>query len=130
MASISTPSLRGNDGSMIIYPFWGTFKEIFTLSSPALMRLRRSALSAVHLYALALVLAVIALVGALVQFSVTVEAPIWVLGALSAVAILAERQSVKISANTEMSVSVFPILFAAVLYGPLEAMVVGAAALA
>jgi putative nucleotidyltransferase with HDIG domain len=114
----------------MIYPFWGTFKEIFTLSSPGLMRLRYATPSGVHVYALALVLGVVALVGALVHFSVTVEAPIWVLGALAAVAILAERQSVKISANTEMSISVFPILFAAVLYGPLEAMVVGAAALA
>jgi putative nucleotidyltransferase with HDIG domain len=84
----------------------------------------------VHAYATALVLAVAVLVGALAYFSMTLEAPIWVLIALAGVAIMAERQSVKISANTEMSVSVFPILFAAVLYGPLDAMAIGAAALA
>jgi putative nucleotidyltransferase with HDIG domain len=84
----------------------------------------------VHAYATALVIAVAVLVGALAYFSLTLEAPIWVLVALAGVAIMAERQSVKISANTEMSVSVFPILFAAVLYGPLDAMAIGAAALA
>jgi putative nucleotidyltransferase with HDIG domain len=39
---------------------------------------------------------------------------------------LAERQPVRISANLEMTVSVLPMLFAAVVYGPLAAMAVGA----
>jgi putative nucleotidyltransferase with HDIG domain len=56
-------------------------------------------------------------------------APALVIVGLALVALFAEKQSVYISANTEMSVSVLPVLFAAVLYGPLEAMIVGACAL-
>ena len=48
---------------------------------------------------------------------------------LAAVAFLAERQSVAIGANTEMSISVLPILFAAVVFGPVAAMIVSACSL-
>jgi putative nucleotidyltransferase with HDIG domain len=58
-----------------------------------------------------------------------ISAPPLVIVGLALVALFAEKQSVYISANTEMSVSVLPVLFAAVLYGPLEAMIVGACAL-
>ncbi|HEU4489198.1 MAG TPA: ECF transporter S component [Actinomycetota bacterium] len=87
-------------------------------------------MAALHGYAVVLVLAVLGLAATLISQSVGLNAPLWVLGALIAVALLAERESVKISANTEMSISVFPILFAAVLYGPLDAMLIGAFALA
>src|SRR5207302_844234 len=43
--------------------------------------------------------------------------------------LLAERQSVRVGPHTEMSVSVLPILFAAVVLGPLAAVIVGASAL-
>jgi putative nucleotidyltransferase with HDIG domain len=49
--------------------------------------------------------------------------------ALGVVAWLAERQSVRLTTNLQMSVSVLPVLFAAVVYGPLAAMGVGASAL-
>ena len=52
-----------------------------------------------------------------------------VLAALSLVAWMAEKQSVRLTTNLEMSVSVMPVLFAAVVYGPHAAMAVGAAAL-
>jgi putative nucleotidyltransferase with HDIG domain len=52
--------------------------------------------------------------------------PVWAIAALGGVAMLAERQPVRISANLEMTVSVLPMLFAAVVYGPLAAMAVGA----
>lgn len=58
-----------------------------------------------------------------------VSAPPLVIAGLALAVLFAEKQSVYISANTEMSVSVLPVLFAAVLYGPLEAMIVGASAL-
>jgi putative nucleotidyltransferase with HDIG domain len=48
---------------------------------------------------------------------------------LAAVAFLAERQCVAIGANTEMSISVLPILFSAVVFGPVAAMIVGACSL-
>ena len=44
--------------------------------------------------------------------------------------LLAERQVVQISAKLQISVSVLPLLLAATLYGPLEAMVVAVIALA
>ena len=121
---------RGDDGSGILYPFWGSFKEVKTVFTPGLRPLGGTTVAAVHAYAVVLVVAVVGLAGTLVYHSVGLRAPIWVLGALIAVALLAERQSVKISANTEMSISVFPILFGAVLYGPLDAMLIGAFALA
>ncbi len=42
---------------------------------------------------------------------------------------LAERQPVRVSANLEITVSVLPVVFAAVAFGPLTAMVVGAVGL-
>jgi hypothetical protein len=48
---------------------------------------------------------------------------------LQRVAFLAERQCVAIGANTEMSISVLPILFAAVVFGPVAAMIVSACSL-
>jgi putative nucleotidyltransferase with HDIG domain len=57
------------------------------------------------------------------------SAPIWLIAGLAAVAFVAEKQSVRINANTEVSVSSLPILFAATVCGPLPAMVVGACAL-
>ena len=66
-------------------------------------------MAALHGYAVVLVLAVLGLAATLISQSVGLNAPLWVLGALIAVALLAERESVKISANTEMSISVFPI---------------------
>jgi putative nucleotidyltransferase with HDIG domain len=101
-----------------------------TLFSPGLKRFGGPTVAAVDAYAVALVVAVLGLAGILLSHEIGLQAPLWVLGALIAVALLAERQSVKISSNTEMSISVFPILFAAVLYGPLDAMLIGAFALA
>jgi putative nucleotidyltransferase with HDIG domain len=53
----------------------------------------------------------------------------WIVALLAAVAFLAERQSVAIGANTEMSISVLPILFSAVVFGPVAAMIVCACSL-
>jgi putative nucleotidyltransferase with HDIG domain len=69
------------------------------------------------------------LAAALVHSERDLGAPLWIIAALCAVALLAERQSVHITATTQMSVSALPILFAAVVYGPLPAMIVAASAL-
>jgi putative nucleotidyltransferase with HDIG domain len=53
----------------------------------------------------------------------------WGIAALSCVALIAERQSVQIGSHTQTSVSALPIVFAAVVYGPLAAMIVAAASL-
>src|SRR5262245_17413668 len=57
---------------------------------------------------------------------VEIQGPVWQLGILAAVAMVAERQPVRIAPNTEVTFSLLPMLFAAVVYGPLDAMIIGA----
>lgn len=51
---------------------------------------------------------------------------LWIIGALALAAAIAERASVRLTSTTEESISLLPTLFAAVLFGPLAAMIVGA----
>lgn len=85
--------------------------------------------TAIEAYALLLGLAAVSLALALAQQGSGGSFPVLVVGALSFVAWMAEKQSVRLTTNLEMSVSVMPVLFAAVVYGPHAAMAVGAAAL-
>jgi putative nucleotidyltransferase with HDIG domain len=84
---------------------------------------------AVVAWAAILVLAAVAMAIALVVsgFGVTDFAPTL---ALAVVALIAERQSVRLSPNLEISVSFLPFILAAALSGPLAAMLVGAVSLA
>jgi len=86
-------------------------------------------LSWIQLYATALGLSALALATGSLAAGSVVRGPGWVIMALALVALLGERQSVRVATHTEMSVSVLPIVFAAVLFGPLAAMIVGACAL-
>jgi putative nucleotidyltransferase with HDIG domain len=54
---------------------------------------------------------------------------LWATLALAAVAAIAERSSVKLTNTTEVSISLVPTVFAAVLFGPLAAMLVGASSM-
>lgn len=56
-------------------------------------------------------------------------APLWAIAALALLAAIAERSRVRLSANLELSISLLPTLFAAVAFGPMAAMVVGAASM-
>jgi putative nucleotidyltransferase with HDIG domain len=76
-----------------------------------------------------LVAAALLLVTALVDAGSTLEGSPVVLGILCVIALVAERQSVAISPSAQVSVSVLPLLFAAVVFGPLAAMVVGSFAM-
>ena len=80
----------------------------------------------VLIYAISLVGAMIALALALVGGGVGFAGPAWQVGLLAVFALWAERHHVRITANAEMTVSVLPVLFAAVVFGPLDAMLVGA----
>jgi HD-GYP domain-containing protein (c-di-GMP phosphodiesterase class II) len=86
-------------------------------------------LTAIEAYAVILGVGAICLALALAQRGSGGSFPMLVIGALSFVAWMAEKQSVRLTTNLEMSVSVMPVLFAAVVYGPHAAMAVGAAAL-
>jgi putative nucleotidyltransferase with HDIG domain len=80
----------------------------------------------VLIYAAGLVGTTAALALALIGRGAGIEGPAWQLGLLAAFALWAERHHVRITANAEMTVSVLPVLFTAVVFGPLDAMLVGA----
>jgi putative nucleotidyltransferase with HDIG domain len=77
------------------------------------------------LYGLTLAAAAFALVCALLLAGLRLDGPLWQLAILAAFALVAERQPVRITPNLEITVAVIPMLFAAVVYGPLDAIVVG-----
>jgi putative nucleotidyltransferase with HDIG domain len=81
------------------------------------------------LFAAALAFLTVSLAASLVALGLPL-APLWVIGLLGLVAMFAERQPVRLSANLEITVSLLPILFAAVAFGPLTAMAVAAIGLA
>src|SRR3954447_10323957 len=54
----------------------------------------------------------------------------WTVGALCLIAAVSERGLVRLTSTTSQSISILPTLFAAVLFGPLAGMLVGAASLA
>jgi putative nucleotidyltransferase with HDIG domain len=53
----------------------------------------------------------------------------WVVAGLAAIAAVADRGSIRFSSTVEQSISLLPLLFAAVLFGPLAAMMVAAASM-
>jgi putative nucleotidyltransferase with HDIG domain len=55
--------------------------------------------------------------------------PVWAVAVLAAVAAIGERGTVRISSAVEVSVGLFPTLFAAVAFGPLAALIVSAASM-
>lgn len=52
--------------------------------------------------------------------------PAWAVLVLGAFSIVAERHPVRVNSNVEITVSILPVAFAAVVFGPLSAMAVGA----
>lgn len=52
--------------------------------------------------------------------------PGWAIIVLGLLSILAERRPVRVNSNVEITVSILPVVFAAVVFGPLSAMAVGA----
>jgi putative nucleotidyltransferase with HDIG domain len=68
------------------------------------------------------------ILAAMLQADHTIES-IWPLFALGLLGAVAERSRVRLSDNLELSISLVPSLFAAVTFGPLEAMLIGAASL-
>lgn len=82
--------------------------------------------SGIRWYASALTLSLALSVGILLNRGVGLDGSPWVLAALCLIGLIAERQSVHITSYTQVSVSGLPLLFAAVVYGPLAAALVGA----
>jgi putative nucleotidyltransferase with HDIG domain len=78
------------------------------------------------IYAVFLAVLATSLVGAFLLAGVGLDGPIWQLAILGAVAMVAERQPVRVTANSEVTFALLPMLFAAVVYGPVDAMAIGA----
>ena len=79
----------------------------------------------IEVFAAALGGAAVVLAVGLAAAGETVPSPAGVL-LLGTFSLLAERRSVRIGSNAQVTVSVLPIVFAAVVFGPLSAMAVGA----
>jgi putative nucleotidyltransferase with HDIG domain len=90
--------------------------------------LRATRLPAVQLYVVGLWALVVLFATALVVSGESLGDP-WAVMCLVVVALLAERGGVWLTASTEISIAIVPTLFAAVLFGPLAAMLVGAASM-
>ena len=89
----------------------------------------RGTFQAVSLYAAGLLCLTVVLALALVLMGTPIG-PLWAVLVLGTFSMLAERQPVRMSANLEITVSVLPVVFAAVAFGPLTAMAIGALGLA
>src|SRR3990170_847881 len=121
-----TPRL-GTDGTRIVYPVRGIVQ--------AFRELGRHPQRRTLAYVASLAVAAAATATALIAAGYTLEAPITVL-ALATAAAVAERISVRfavaqrgLTRTEEQSISLLPMLFAAVLFGPLAAAAVGAASM-
>jgi response regulator RpfG family c-di-GMP phosphodiesterase len=113
-----TPEL-GTDGNRIVYPFRGIVQAVRRLGHPRPLTL---------VYVAALVTAATVTFAALIRAGYTLESPATVL-VLVVVAVLAERGSIRVTTTDEASASGLPVLFAAVLFGPLAGAVVGGASM-
>lgn len=113
----TTPPLRGTNGTPRIYPLWGRIQDFcLSLSTPLTF----------YAAGLAILAVLVALSVALAGYSL---GNVWVVATLASVAALAERSSVRLTSTMEESISLLPTVFAAVLFGPLAAMVIGAASM-
>ena len=127
-------SLLGTDGTPSVYPLWGRNQELVVdLSAAAAQPAPSSAElkpspTGVRAYAVALTAAALATLGGLLASGAGIGTA-GVVVALAAVAALAERGTVRLSSSIEESISAVPMLFAAVLFGPLAALIVGAASM-
>ena len=121
-----TPRL-GTDGSRIVYPVRGIVQGARDIGRHPQRR--------TIAYVATLLLAALIVAASLVGAGYTLESPFTVL-ALSVAAAVAERISVRfavakrgLTSTEEQSIHLLPTLFAAVLFGPLAAAVVGAASM-
>jgi putative nucleotidyltransferase with HDIG domain len=117
----------GTDGNRIVYPVRGIVQVLRGFSGGPQKR--------TVAYVVALVVAALITTALLVAAGYTLEAPMTV-AALALAAALAERINVRftvaqsgLAKTEEQSIHLLPTLFAAVLFGPLAAAVVGAASM-
>jgi putative nucleotidyltransferase with HDIG domain len=115
----SLSSNRGTNGKGEFIPLLGEIQGRFKRLTQTEEHVR------VQIYVGALASLAVGLALALFLAGLRPAAPLWAVLLLAALALAAERQTVFLTANAQISVSVLPILFAATVYGPLEGMAVG-----
>lgn len=118
------PPVTGTDGNSKLYPFWGTMQERLTLLSrfgPF------RGLGPLGAYLVFLCFSSIGL-AAWLLYSETGLVSVWATAALAVIAAVAERGRVQLG-PVEASVSLLATVFAAVLFGPLAAMLIAAASM-
>lgn len=103
----------------------GVFKEVLSSLAQTFRAARVATFEPLHFFAAGLALAAVGFGLVLVAVD-SPGVPLWTVLLLGALAAFSERQTVRISHNLEMTISVLPMLFAAVVFGPLAAMLVGA----
>jgi putative nucleotidyltransferase with HDIG domain len=111
--------LVGTDDSRKVSPFRVRIKRI----SEGLLKFGDSVDTRVGVFVLAQSAAAVLLASALVLVGYPFG-NLWAIAALSGAALMAERGKIELNNATEASISLFPTLIAAVLFGPLAAMVV------
>ena len=115
---------RGTNGKTGYTPFEGRMQVFALLRS----RFLRSVRAPISLWACSLGLLASGVAVGLIIDGRSLGSP-WIVFGLAAVAAIAERGRVRLTRYLEESISLLPILFAAVVFGPLAAMVVAAASM-
>src|SRR5438034_7870127 len=100
-----------------------------SLPKPSLFDIREELSSGGGAYAATLAIAATALATALAANGFSVGNR-WTVAAICVIAAISERWLVWLESTSSQSISILPTLFAAVLFGPLAGMLVGAASLA
>ena len=128
-ARLMKGSFLGTNGRQKVIPLLGDVSRGYAKNRLGLPALLKGAPER-FIYAYAASLATIAtvLVAALLMRDETTTAW-WAVAALAGVAALCERGRVPLSTTTESSIALLPVVFAAVVLGPLPALLVGAASL-
>jgi putative nucleotidyltransferase with HDIG domain len=98
------------------------------MPKPSLIGLRAELSSGGAVYAGCLAFASILIAAGLAIVGYDLGDP-WAVAALCVIAAVSERGLVRLTSTTSQSISILPTLFAAVVFGPLAAMLVGAASL-
>jgi putative nucleotidyltransferase with HDIG domain len=100
----------------------------FTISLRRFQEFLSSIGTPINTYAVVLGACAAGLAASLVAAGYDVK-PLWALFPIALVGAVAERERVRFSSRTEVSISLLPTLFVAVVFGPLAAMVVAAVAM-
>jgi len=116
------PSTETLERGASLSPVWGRFNKVS--ASPYSWPF-----SGIHTLAAVLGVGSLGLILGLLLAGHRSSAPFWTLAALAASAAVAEKQGVRVASHTYTSVSVLPVLFTAVVFGPIDATVVAFCAL-